>query len=232
MTDLVADRRASKETSLVGGDERSLGPHHSGDACRRNRLPRTVKGVPVSETPHDWRPGAIHGDRRPPGRRRFRAGRDSRSSGSTRVRRLARLLHQRGRGRGGPGSRPDGPRGDARGGAGRRGRGRRLCGRLVPPPAGRGARQRSGAPRAARPRDPDVPTGRGPRDRPRGRLLPRRRASTTPTIGPPEWRPSMPSTRPLAIRWRFPGSPRPAWPPTWSGASISSGPTSRTSGST
>jgi LmbE family N-acetylglucosaminyl deacetylase len=45
-----------KETSLVGGDERSLGPHHSRDACQRNRDSSTLLDVSVSETAHEWRP--------------------------------------------------------------------------------------------------------------------------------------------------------------------------------
>ena len=57
-------------------------------------------------------------------------------------------------------------------------------------------------------------------------------ASTTPTIGPRASRRSMRCTRRRGTRWPSRGSPARGWPRTTSGACTSSGPTSRTSGST
>ena len=117
----------------------------------------------------------VHGHRRAPRRRRVRSGRDRRPLDRCRIRGLAGVLHQRRPGWRGPRRRPARPGGPARDGAAR-GRGRhRLRRGQLPPPAGRRPRQRPGAARAARPRDPDVPPGRGARHRSRDDHLQGRR---------------------------------------------------------
>ena len=180
----------SNETSLVGGDERSLGPHHSRAIRRCNRdspdgpcvppceTTRTTicPGFRVTDAPHDLATRPIHGHRRPPRRRRLRARRDGRPLDRRGLGRLARLLHQRRRRR--RGSRPRSARAGALSARREQDARPRIVGYEgvdVPPPARRRARQRPGPARAARPRDPDLPAGRGPGDRPGGRLLPRRR---------------------------------------------------------
>ena len=75
----------------------------------------------------------------------------------------------------------------------------------------------------AGPRDPDVPARCGPGDRPGGALLSRRRRSTTRTIARPGSRPSTPSIRRPATRWRSRPWPGAAWPRTACGASTCSG---------
>ena len=93
-------RRTAKETSLVGGDERSLG--RKGTAGRAPRKPSTRHAGPHAgrrasrrmsdptgggrPTPPRLAPGAVHGHRRPPRRRRVRPVRDGRRAGSTRAR--------------------------------------------------------------------------------------------------------------------------------------------------
>ena len=117
-------------------------------------------------------PGPFHGHRRPPGRRRFRAGGDGRPldrrraprAGSCAARAATRAARTR------TPTRSSWPPSGRRSSGGRRDH--RLRRRDLPPPARRRAGQRPGPARAARPRDPDLPPGRGPRDRSRHGLLP------------------------------------------------------------
>ena len=142
------------------------------------------------------------------------------------------MLHQRRPGRRGSRRRPARPGRPPRDGAARRRCRHRLRRGQLPPPAGRRPRQRPGAARAARPRDPDLSPGRGPRHRSRDDHLQGRRDQPH--------RP--PSGRHRGHRRGLPGRaqpdgipvarPRTASPPTRSAGSISSGRTAATPGST
>ena len=148
-------------------------------------------------------PRAVHADRRPPRRRRVRAGGDGGALDRRGLGRLAGLLHERRPGRRGSRRRSAGARRAARDASN------------VPRPRSSGyagvsfLHQPDGAlandlalREHARPRDPDVPAGCGPRDRPRGALPSAMAASTTPTIARPASPRSTPSIRRRGIRWR------------------------------
>ena len=195
-------RRTRSEASLVGGDERSLGRNDRPAAHGRNNRITGRNDAAMNEHRPSWRPDrfmviAAHPDDADFGP----AGTAARWIDAG-LGRLARVLHERRRGRRGSGRRSARAGRLARARAARRGRDHRLRGRDRSCTARRRARQRPGPARAARPRDPDVPARRGPRDRPDVALLRRRRRSTTPTTGRPGWPPSTRSIRRPATRWR------------------------------
>ena len=121
---MTVDRGAAvgrmEETSLVGGDERSLGRKRSARYARRNRSEPVdpsrstmTADDDAAERPgdHDLAPGPVHGHRRASRRRRLRAGRHRRPLDRRRLGRLAGVLHERRPGRRGPGRRPARARG-------------------------------------------------------------------------------------------------------------------------
>ena len=175
----------TSDASVANVTQRPLSAMPARVACRRRNARQFADATDVADEVTRTRPrvasGAVHGHRGPPRRRRLRAGRRPRPAGSRGLRGLARLLHERRRGRR---RCPTDPL--------------ELAGRASASSGGRGDRRATrGSPSSTSPtarspttwrcasswsRDPHLPSRCGPGPRPHGR-------SSTPrqphTHGPP-----------------------------------------------